>query len=146
VSVAPEVVSVVKGAGGLRVGQRAVSIDYPRSYRRIDGNPSAGCNRENGVAGTSRTPGADYPHSPPLDSRCLAFSGRPHGPDELLLDAHAGRAAVLSHAVVGLVARPIAPQGVEDTRQLACHSDRRDEFAPALLDLCRPSADGVQGS
>jgi hypothetical protein len=80
--IAPEVCLIFQFESRPRTKQRAVSIDYPRS-RRMGGNPSTGCNRARGV-GASRcwTPEAHGTHSPSLDSRCSAFSGRSQRPGE----------------------------------------------------------------
>jgi hypothetical protein len=94
--------------------QRAVSIDYPRSWR-TGGNPSTGCNRAHRVgARGSWTPGAAGTHSPSLDSRCSAFSARSLRPEE----SEIGCGASLFGApqrVVGLVGRAVAPEREQHT-------------------------------
>ncbi len=71
---APDAVKVARQASEPGTKQRAVAIDYPRSWWRIGGGPSAGCNRADGIGASGCwTPGADGPHSPPLDSRCSAL-------------------------------------------------------------------------
>jgi hypothetical protein len=109
---APELLTIFRSANGWKARQRAVAIDYPRSFWRIGGDPSAGCNRADGVASSVRcAPGAQMPHSPLLDSRCSAFPARSWKPGEFVLRGLAALLGGLAQLVIGFVSRSIAPQG-----------------------------------
>jgi len=104
--VAPEVSLILAfpGAGRLRSKRRAVAIEYSRSVR-IGGNPSAGRNRAHGVGASGCwTPEAGETRSPPLDSRCLAFSGRSARPGECELSELRELRVESLQRVLGLVA------------------------------------------
>lgn len=141
-SVASSADLVRAAATGTEGKERAVEIDYPRSYWRMGGNPLAGRNRTYGVGG-HRSPalGTLGTRSPPLDSRCLAFCRRSEWPPESeltqLRDA-------LPLGVVRFVARAVAPHGVQNACQLAGDGDRSNELAASLLDLRCPLADGIE--
>ena len=110
-SFAPELLKIFRLENEWDASQRAVAIDYPRSFWRIGGNPSAGCNRANGVASSFRcAPGARMTHSPLLDSRCSAFPSRFCKPVEFVLRSWLALLGGLAQLVVRFVARSIAPQ------------------------------------
>ena len=110
-SFAPELLNIFRPENGWDTRQRAVAIDYPRSFWRIGGDPSAGCNRADGVASSFRcAPGARMTHSPLLDSRCSAFPSRFCKPVEFVLRSWLALLGGLAQLVVRFVARSIAPQ------------------------------------
>ena len=110
-SFAPELLNIFRPENGWDTRQRAVAIDYPRSFWRIGGDPSAGCNRADGVAASFRwAPGARLTHSPLLDSRCSAFPSRFCKPVEFVLRSWLALLGGLAQLVVRFVARSIAPQ------------------------------------
>jgi hypothetical protein len=111
VSCTPGSMEMFRSVNRWEARQRAVAIDYPRSCWRIGGDPSAGCNRADGVATSfCWAPGARRTHSPLLDSRCSAFPSRLCKPVEFVLRSWPALLDGLAQLVIRFVARSIAPQ------------------------------------